>query len=79
MSTATTPGSAARGRSVDSLMRACACGRAHEAGMQHAGQRDVVEIAAAPGDELRVLDPRHRRAEIANAHGASGDEFKGGQ
>ena len=43
-------------------------GRAHESGLEHSGQMDVVEIAAAAGDEVGILDARHRRSEISNAH-----------
>ena len=40
---------------------------AHEARVQHPGQRDVVDEAAAPGEQARVLVPGDRGADPATA------------
>jgi hypothetical protein len=53
---------------LDRLDTRVSVGRAHERGLQRVGQRDVVEIAAAAGEEIGILDARHPCAEIARAH-----------
>jgi hypothetical protein len=41
---------------------------AHEAGMQCAGQRNIVDVAPAPREQRRVLEPGDARAELPDAH-----------
>ena len=43
-------------------------GRAHETGVQHPGQLHVVDESPAAGNERRVFEPRHARAEMLRAH-----------
>ncbi len=42
--------------------------RAHEAGMQHAGQPHVVDEAATAGEQGRVFEPAHACAEMFRSH-----------
>ena len=44
--------------------------RAHEAGVQQAGQFHVIDKASAPGEQCRIFEPRHARAELLRTHHA---------
>ncbi len=56
------------GADVDAADHGVSMRRAHEAGMQQAGQFQVVDEAAAAGEQRRVLQPLHARAEMLCAH-----------
>ena len=43
---------------------------AHEAGVQHAGQHDVVDEAPAAGEQHRIFEARDAGAEMLRAHGS---------
>ena len=72
VTTACTPASARAAVTSTSSIVACAHGAAHERDVQHAGPHDVVDVAAAAGQEPRVLDPLHAGAEQLRLH-AVGD------
>ena len=62
--TAATPGALSRGLDIDA--RRCLRMRmraAHEAGVQHARQLDVVDITAVPAEQALELAPRNARAD----------------
>ncbi len=56
------------GADVDAADHCMSMRRAHEAGMQQAGQFQIVDEAAAAGEQRRVLQPLHPRAEMFCAH-----------
>src|SRR5262249_11816153 len=55
-------------RAIDAYDACMGVTRAHESRMERAGDRQVIEVFAAAGDKLRVLDPADSGTEIANAH-----------
>ena len=59
--TATTPGR--RRASATSMLRmvACAAGLRTNVRVQHVGHGDVVDVAAVPGEQPGVFDPRDLR------------------
>ena len=59
---------------VDLLDLGVGVRRQHVAGVQHAGQHDVVDIAALPCQEALVLDPAHRLPDSEFGHGFTPDD-----
>ena len=51
---------------------------AHEAGVQRAGKLDVVDEAAAPGEQRRIFEARDAGAEMFRAHGRCPGTAQGG-
>ena len=56
---------------VDAVHARVRIRRADEAGVQHAGHFHVVDETAAAGQQRRIFEPRHARAEMFCAHGVS--------
>ena len=57
-----------RGADVDAADHGMGMRRAHEAGVQQARQFQVVDEAAAAGEQRRIFEPLHARAEMFCAH-----------
>ena len=72
MNTKCTPGAAQRGRRVDAADRGAGERAAHEARVQHPGQRDVVDVGAVPGEQAGVLDAVDARADVPGGAGGCG-------
>ncbi len=66
--TATTPGHRLGGAGVDRANVGVGVRAAEDGEVRHAGQLDVVEVAALAGDEARVLDPLDRCAQDVGGH-----------
>ena len=61
---------------VDLLDLGVGVRRQHVAGVQHAGQHDVVDVTALPRQEALVLDPAHRLSDSEFGHGFTpGDDW----
>ena len=61
-----------RRRGVDAVDRRAGERAAHEAGVQHAGPRDVVDEGAVAGEQPGVLDARDPGARVAGRDGLHG-------
>ena len=59
---------------VDLLDLGVGVRRQHVAGVQHAGQHDVVDVAALPCQKALVLDPAHRLSDSELGHGFTPDD-----
>ena len=62
-------GSGQRRRRVDAVDAGAGKGAAHEAGVQHAGARDVVDERAVAGEQAGVLDARDPGSRISGCDG----------
>ena len=71
-------GNLARGLAVDRADRATGNCAAGEGDMQHAGQGDIVDKLAAPGEQARVFLAGHALADIARRARALGERRSGG-
>ena len=69
MNTACTPGSASAADGVDAVDAGSGERAANEAGVQHAGPRDVVDEGAVPGEQPGVLDAGDPRARVSGCDG----------
>jgi hypothetical protein len=63
------PRHCSRGTRVDPLHQRMRVRRAHERGDRLSGHRNVVGIFPGPADEAKILEPRHRPADIGAAFG----------
>ena len=68
MKTRRTPGRAAAALGADGCDARVGVRAPEKRGVQHAGQLHVVEEAALPAQEARVLAPWHGRAEVLGSH-----------
>ena len=68
VSTASTPGAALAARGVDRLDLGVRMRRAQHHAVGHAGQLDVVDIAAAALDQPRILEARHALTDCEFTH-----------
>ena len=71
MNTARTPGSARAADGVDAVDLRAGERAAHEAGVQHAGPRDVVDERAVAGEKAVVLDAGDPRACVSGRNRVS--------
>jgi hypothetical protein len=53
-----------RSTNIDGCDPRVGVGTAHERGVQHPGDPEVVDISRASGDQARILDPLDRTADV---------------